>query len=168
MAITISCERPAPTISRTSAFVSGLAVTCGACDVLTSCEAITALLWTRPKVRTKTVEKKRLIPGSIRTSVLSASNLATNFSFCKGFWSGIFENWRCKRWQRLVAQGDTLLDESNRLWVPLSLGFGIVFSVVAAMKHDSRGLLWLAAPCFIIAFWRILASCKIPILATDS
>jgi hypothetical protein len=47
--------------------------------------------------------------------------------------------------------------ESNLLWVPLSTGIGILLTVVAAMKHDLRWLLWIGGLCFSVAGWRIFA-----------
>jgi hypothetical protein len=43
--------------------------------------------------------------------------------------------------------------ESNLLWGPLALAGGIILTVVAAMKHDVRWLLWCAWPCFSVAIW---------------
>ena len=41
--------------------------------------------------------------------------------------------------------------ESNLLWVPVTVGVGIVLTVVGAMKHDLRWLLLVAWLCFVIA-----------------
>jgi hypothetical protein len=43
--------------------------------------------------------------------------------------------------------------ESNLFWGPLGLASGIILTVVAAMKHDLRWLLWFAWPCFGVAIW---------------
>jgi hypothetical protein len=43
--------------------------------------------------------------------------------------------------------------ESNLLWGPLALSAGIILTVVAAMKHDLRWLLWFAWPCFCVSIW---------------
>ena len=43
--------------------------------------------------------------------------------------------------------------ESNLVWGPISLGVGILLTVVAAMKHDLRWLLWFALPCLLFASW---------------
>lgn len=46
--------------------------------------------------------------------------------------------------------------ESNLFWGPVALGAGILLTVVAAMKHDLRWLLWLAWPSFVFAFWTVI------------
>ena len=46
--------------------------------------------------------------------------------------------------------------ETNLIWGPASLGFAIVLTVVASLKHDLRWLLWFAAPCFALAFWALV------------
>jgi|SRR5208282_772192 len=43
--------------------------------------------------------------------------------------------------------------ERTVFWGLLSLGAGIGLTAVSVMKHDVRWLLWVAAPCFIGAFW---------------
>ena len=43
--------------------------------------------------------------------------------------------------------------ESNLLWGPVALGVGFILTVVAAMKQDLRWLVWLAVPCFLLAWW---------------
>jgi hypothetical protein len=43
--------------------------------------------------------------------------------------------------------------ESNVFWGPLSLAFGVILTVTAAVKHDLRWLLLFAWPCFGIAIW---------------
>jgi len=45
--------------------------------------------------------------------------------------------------------------ESNLLWGPVALGVSILLTVVAAMMHDLRWLLWLALPCFLFACWSV-------------
>jgi hypothetical protein len=45
--------------------------------------------------------------------------------------------------------------ESNLLWVPFSLAFGIILTVVAGIEHDLRWLLWCAWPFFGASIWRI-------------
>ena len=43
--------------------------------------------------------------------------------------------------------------ESNLFWGPLASAGGIILTVVAAMTHDLRWLLWFAWPCFGVAIW---------------
>jgi hypothetical protein len=43
--------------------------------------------------------------------------------------------------------------ERNSFWGPLALGIGVLLTVIAAMKHDSRWLLIVACPCFLLASW---------------
>lgn len=54
-----------------------------------------------------------------------------------------------------VKQQRTPWYESALFWGFFSLGFGILLTVVAAMRHDIRWLLWFAAPCFIISAWAL-------------
>jgi hypothetical protein len=46
--------------------------------------------------------------------------------------------------------------QSTLLWGAGSLGAAIVLTVVAAMKHDIRWLLWIAIPLFVVAFWELV------------
>jgi hypothetical protein len=50
--------------------------------------------------------------------------------------------------------------ESNLFWGLVALGAGILLTVVAAMKHDLRWLLWLAWPCFVFASWTVIKRVK--------
>jgi hypothetical protein len=50
--------------------------------------------------------------------------------------------------------------ERNSFWGSLSLGIGIVLTVVAAMKHDIRWLLILAGPFFLLALWALVKQLK--------
>jgi len=46
--------------------------------------------------------------------------------------------------------------ESNLFWGPMALGISILLTVIGAIKHDLRWLLWFAAPCFTIGFWALI------------
>ena len=45
--------------------------------------------------------------------------------------------------------------ESNLLWGPLGIGASIVITVIAATRHDLRGLLFVAWPCFVFGIWKL-------------
>jgi len=53
----------------------------------------------------------------------------------------------------ISGTGPTPWYESNLLWGPLALGVGILLTVIAAMEHDLRWLLWFAWPCFGAVVW---------------
>ncbi len=54
-----------------------------------------------------------------------------------------------------VTTEDRKHHESNLLWGPLGIGASIVITVVAAMKRDLRGLLFLAWPFFVFGIWKL-------------
>jgi hypothetical protein len=61
------------------------------------------------------------------------------------------------------SKSDQKHQESNLVWGPIGIGVSIVLTVVAAIRHDPRFLLWFAWVCFIFGSWRI---CKaIPFVA---
>ena len=56
--------------------------------------------------------------------------------------------------------------ESNLFWGPVALAVGIVLTVVAAMKHDLRCLLWFAWACFEVAIWSLARRTRRALLAS--
>jgi hypothetical protein len=56
--------------------------------------------------------------------------------------------------------------ESNLFWGPLSLAIAAILTVVAAMKCDSRWLLWIAWPCFSLTIWWLARRTKEVLIVT--
>jgi hypothetical protein len=56
--------------------------------------------------------------------------------------------------------------ESGFFWGSVTLGASLILTAVAAIKHDLRGLLWIALPFFVAAIWEFAKRTREALIVT--